>query len=57
MRVCDKCGKKLGFGSAKVTIIQITFPYLCKDYELCSKCVDGMTKSITESEKDGQEGE
>lgn len=48
MRVCDKCGKKLGFGSAKVTIVQITFPHSCKEYELCSKCVDGMTKSITE---------
>lgn len=57
MRVCDRCGKKLGFGSYTVTTTQITFPYLCKKYELCSKCMDGITKSITRFEENGQEGE
>ena len=56
MRVCDKCGKKLGFGSCKVTFIQTTFPYMHKTFELCSKCTNGVTKSITKF-GDGQEGE
>lgn len=57
MRVCDRCGKKLGFGSCTVTIVHDAYPFSYKNYELCSKCMEGITKSITTFEENGQEGE
>lgn len=54
MRVCDRCGRKLGFGAGTMTIAKFTFFHSYRTYELCSKCMDIMTERITESEKDEQ---
>ena len=54
MRVCDRCGEKLGFGACTVTITKFNFFHSYKTFELCPECANGVTKSITESEKDEQ---
>lgn len=54
MRICDRCGRKLGFGACTVTITKITLFHSHRTFELCPECASGVTKSITEYEKDVQ---
>lgn len=54
MRICDRCGRKLGFGACTVTITKIILFHSHRTFELCPECASGVTKSITEYEKDVQ---
>ena len=54
MRVCDWCGRKLGFGACTVTITKFNLFHSYRTLELCSRCVDRMMESRAEAEKDEQ---